>query len=113
MSRLRSSTLAALMLLSACVMTTLSPAGERVRLTSNPDVVAECDFLGEVTGSDGFNGGIAGQRAAEENAIRRLKNAAGALGADVVFLVSSETGMSGSTQRGEAYRCRPRASGRR
>lgn len=105
-------TLVALSLLSACVTTRLSPAGELVRITSNPDVVTDCEFLGSVTGSDGFNGGIAGQRAAEENAIRRLKNEAGELGADVVFLVSSETGMSGSMQRGEAYRCRPRASGR-
>jgi hypothetical protein len=89
----------------ACVYKTLTPAGEIVRVTPNPNVVQDCEYLGEVEGGDGWNGGIAGQRAAEENAQRDLRNKAAAMGADVVLLATAETGTSGATIRGEAYAC--------
>lgn len=90
---------------AACVTTNLTPAGSKVRLTSNPDVVKPCKFLGEVKGADRMNGGMMGQGAAEENANRRLRNNAAAMGADTVFVGTSTTGFSGSVQRGEAYIC--------
>jgi uncharacterized protein YbjQ (UPF0145 family) len=91
--------------LAGCVTTDLSPAGEKVRMTSNPEVVRPCKFVGEVTGADRMNGGTMGQGAAEENANRRLRNNAAAIGADTVFVGTSTTNTSGSVQRGEAYLC--------
>jgi uncharacterized protein YbjQ (UPF0145 family) len=96
---------AGVMILSACVTTDLTPAGQTVRITSNPDVVRPCKFIGEVTGADRMNGGTMGQGAAEENANRRLRNNAAAMGANTVFVGVSTTNTSGSVQRGEAYQC--------
>ena len=92
-------------IVTACVTTSLTPKGNQVRLTSNPDVVRPCKYLGEVKGADRMNGGIAGQGAAEENANRRLRNNAAQMGADTVFIGTSTTNTSGSVQRGEAYQC--------
>jgi hypothetical protein len=61
-------------------------------------------LIGEVTGNDHLNGGIA-SGTAEEQAHRRLMNAAAAKGGNVVLVTSSATGYNGSAQRGEAYRC--------
>jgi hypothetical protein len=91
--------------LAGCVTTRLTPTGEKVRVTSNPETVRGCTFLGAVKGADHMNGGIAGQGAAEENANRRLRNAAASMGADTVLIVTATTGMGGSTVRGEGYRC--------
>jgi uncharacterized protein YbjQ (UPF0145 family) len=94
-----------LLFISACVTTDLTPEAAQVRITSNPDVVRQCKFLGEVTGADRMNGGTMGQGAAEENANRRLRNNAAKMGADTVFVGVSTTNTSGSVQRGEAYQC--------
>lgn len=93
------------MMLFSCVTTTLSPAAERVRVTSNPEAVRGCTLVGELRGADHMNGGFAGQGAAEENAMRRLKNEAAEKGADTVLIITSTTNTSGSTIRGEGYRC--------
>jgi hypothetical protein len=85
--------------------TSLTPAGERVRVTSNADVVRGCTLLGEVKGADRMWGGYAGQGIAENNAWNELKNRAAAMGADTVFLTTSSTGFSGARAIGEAYRC--------
>jgi hypothetical protein len=90
---------------TGCVTTSLTPAGEAVRVTSNPEVVKQCKFVGEVFGRDRMNGGLAGQWAAEENANRRIRNRAAEMGGNVVLLVTDSTGFSGSTKRGEAYKC--------
>jgi hypothetical protein len=92
-------------LASGCVYRQLTPAGEQVRVTSNPEAVRGCNLVGPVQGGDGMNGGMAGQRAAEENANRELRNRAAEMGANVVLLTTSTTGFSGATQRGEAYSC--------
>lgn len=94
-----------LAILGGCVTTTLTSAGEKVRFTSNPDVVRPCKYLGEVTGADRMNGGTMGQGAAEENANRRLRNNAAQMGGDTVFVSTSTTNTSGSVQRGEAFKC--------
>jgi uncharacterized protein YbjQ (UPF0145 family) len=96
---------ALLALASACVTTHLSPEGERVRVTTNAEAVRGCKLLGNIEASDRMNGGMMGQMAAEENANRRLRNDAAKLGANVVLMASSTTGMSGSRARGEAYAC--------
>lgn len=91
--------------LAGCVTTRLSQGGEQVRVTSNPDVVVGCQYLGPTEGRDRMNGGYMGQGAAEENSMRRIRNSAAKMGANTVHLVSTMTGMSGSTIRGEAYHC--------
>lgn len=90
---------------TSCVTTDLTPAGAKVRVTSNPEVVRPCKFIGEVTGADRMNGGTMGQGVAEENANRRIRNNAAAMGADTVFIGTATTNTSGSVQRGEAYLC--------
>lgn len=92
-------------MLVGCVTTRVTPAGENVRITSNPEAVRGCAFLGNVKSTDRMNGGILGQVAAEENASRRLQNAAAEMGANTVFMTAETTGMSGAVKRGEAYRC--------
>ena len=94
---------AATSLVCGCV--TLSAAGARVLVTSNPDTVKGCRLLGQVKGSDHMWGGSAGQGIAEENATAELQNRAAQMGANVVFLSRSSTGSSGSSQLGEAYLC--------
>jgi hypothetical protein len=93
-----------LLLPLGCMTTTLTPEGAKVRVTSNPEAVKGCKLVGEVTGNDHMNGGVA-SGIAEEQANRRLKNAAAEKGANVVLVTSSSTGHNGSAQRGEAYRC--------
>jgi hypothetical protein len=88
---------------SAC--SSLTPAGQKVLITSNPDTVKGCRLLGQVKGSDHMWGGAAGQGAAEDNATTRLKNKTAEMGGNVVFLSRSSTGFSGSSQLGEAYSC--------
>lgn len=91
--------------LGACVHVQLTPEGERVRVTSNPEAVRGCKLVGNVDASDRMNGGMAGQMAAEENAQRTLKNKTAEMGANVVLLTTATTGTSGSRARGEAYAC--------
>jgi uncharacterized protein YbjQ (UPF0145 family) len=88
-----------------CITTQLTPEGAKVRVTSNPDAVRGCALVGEVKGADHMNGGLMGQGAAQETAMRELKNRAAAAGANVVLMVTSTTNTSGSVQLGEGYRC--------
>lgn len=92
-------------LITGCVTTQLTTQGDSVRLTANPDVIADCEFVGNVKGEDRFNGGLIGQSAAEENAMRRLLNQAAEIGADTVQISTNSKGFGGSTIRGEAYSC--------
>jgi hypothetical protein len=82
---------------ASCVSTT--PAGEKVRVTSNPDVVKGCRFLGNVKATSGW-GGSAGTGLAGSNTEKTLQNKTADLGGNVVFIVSS-----GIHASGEAYRC--------
>jgi hypothetical protein len=101
--QLRRVLLAVLVAAVSCVSTTLK--GSKVRITTNPDVVRGCKYIGQVRGSERMWGGMAGQGAAQDNAVNRLKNKTAEMGGTVVFLNSATTNTSGSTQIGEAYRC--------
>lgn len=96
---------ASVIAVAGCVTTQLTPGGQRVRVTPNPDVVRGCTYLGPIESSDLMNGGMIGQSAAEENANRRLRNDAAKMGANVVLVSTSTTTTSGSRVRGEAYGC--------
>lgn len=71
-----------------------TPAGERVRVTSNTDAVRGCKLLGPVIGT-GFYG--------TDDAIAILQNKTAELGGDLVFVVVQPS--RGTGARGEAYRC--------
>lgn len=94
-----------IMICSGCVTAKLSPEGETVRLTSNNEIVRNCTYIGQVKGTDHWNGGLAGQGAAEENAMTEIRNNAANMRADTVHILNVTTGTSGSAVRGEAYQC--------
>lgn len=89
--------LALTLLVAGCVST--SPEGERVRVTSNPDVVNGCKFLGNVKATSGW-GGPAGSGLASSNTTKTLQNKTAELGGNVLFVVES-----GIHAEGEAYLC--------
>lgn len=86
-----------LSLLLGCV--SLSPAGAQVRITSNPEVVRGCKFLGNIKSTSGW-GGAAGTGLAGSNTEKALQNQTANLGGNVAFVVSS-----GIHASGEAYNC--------
>lgn len=85
---------------------TASPQAEAVRVTTNPEAVKGCAFIGNVQGKESGWGGTAGQNIAENNAHVRLRENAVKMGADTVLLMTSNVGFSGAVQRGEGYRCK-------
>ena len=93
----------AVLALSGCGQVRLTPAGNRVRVTPDPDRVKGCQYIGPVEGRDRMN---AAEGAARANAMWRLMNAAGAMGADTVEYRSMDTPLIGATVHGDAYRCR-------
>jgi hypothetical protein len=94
--------------------TTLTPAGSRVRLTTNADIVRDCEFIGDVAGnSTTWSQSIAaagGNYYAQPGALDiynsevELRNRAGAVGANVVYLNMRDQ----YRIVGEAYFCRRR-----
>jgi hypothetical protein len=86
---------------SACALSCVSTTqqGARVRVTSNPDVVRGCEFLGNVKATSGW-GGSAGTGLAESNTEKTLQNKTAALGGNVLYEVQS-----GIHASGEAYFC--------
>jgi len=87
-------------LAAACVTTTPQGDARAVRVTTNPDVVRGCTFLGNV--ETGMWGTIAGgnQRSSWANE-RWLRQDTERLGGNVVYVTSNDrTGASG-----EAYSC--------
>jgi hypothetical protein len=87
-----------LIVLSSCA--TASPEAQNVRVTSNPDVVKGCAFLGNVKAMSGW-GGAAGSGLAARNIEETLKERTHKLGGNVVYIVGNQ----GSRGSGEAYRC--------
>ncbi len=96
----------ALCLLATGCLVPVNHYGLQVRLTTNPDVVKGCRFIGEVRGADHLNGGALGSETAQENAERILRNNAGQIGANVVLLSRTRSHYyTGATAIGEAYAC--------
>lgn len=98
MNRILSALLSLLTL--ACV--SASPEAQRVRVTSNPDVVRQCEFLGNVRAMSGWGSGGMGRNNVEET----LKERTHALGGNVVFIGSEASGREAiGSGTGEAYKC--------
>ena len=92
--------------------TSLTDAGERVRVVEDPREVHGCEYLGEVEGSamhtkpgDWFGGNAMIARTSAEN---DLRNEAGALGADTVLEIDTELEVFEATAKTGAYRCHER-----
>ena len=94
----------ACVLLGACA--SLTPAGQRVRVTVNPDVVRGCEFVGNVKARSGW-GGPAGGNIGEDQVQTKMQNEVAELGGNVLFLTSNKAGGYGGSSRGvgEAYKC--------
>ncbi len=91
---------------SGCATSHRTPAPQAVRFTNSRDVVRDCTSVGIVDSSDKSNGGTVDQMSVEQDRYRRLRNEAARLGANVVLLPESPSGMtSGSLVNGEAYKC--------
>lgn len=83
---------------AGCV--SITPQGEKVRTTTNPDVVRECKYLGPVkTHGSGWRGGLAAA-----NTEKTIRNNTAKMGGNVVYVVTS-----GEQSTGDAYRCPERA----
>jgi opacity protein-like surface antigen len=76
-----------------------SAAAEKVRTTSNPEVVRGCTFLGNVRATSGW-GGSGGTGIAGNNTDVTLREKTAKLGGNVVYVVES-----GIHAAGEAYQC--------
>jgi hypothetical protein len=76
-----------------------SSAAQKVRTTSNPEVVRGCRFLGNVRATSGW-GGAAGTGIAGHNTDVALREKTAKLGGNVVFVVQS-----GIHASGEAHDC--------
>lgn len=91
-----------LLLFVGCV--SAPPAPQHVRVTSNPDVVKRCKFLGNVKAMSGWGSGGA---IADNNIEETLKERTHKLGGNVCFINSKSGDLSMGTSRGsgEAYFC--------
>jgi hypothetical protein len=92
------------LVLTACITTRLTREGRPVRVTARSELVANCTKLGDVVGPGTKDAGILEQDAANESALRRLRNDAGKMGANTVLLSARKT-PADSAKRGEAYVC--------
>ena len=91
---------------TGCAASHRTPAPQAVRFTNMRDVVRGCTSVGIIDSSDKSNEGTADQMPVEQDRYRRLRNEAARLGANVVLLPESPSGMtSGSLVNGEAYKC--------
>ncbi|MGN8312668.1 DUF4156 domain-containing protein [Pseudomonas protegens] len=105
--------------LMGCAPTSVAgPGANNVRITHN-EPGRECQFLGDVTGSQGnfLLGSITGNAELETGARNDLKNKAAAIGGNRVYLLTQRAGQTGSDGRleqtnvtlsGNVYHCSER-----
>jgi len=92
-------------LAASCVTTTVTPAGAKVRETTNPDAVKGCKYLGHIMGKFETRGGFSARSTAENIADNRFRNRAAELGANVALVKGADTNSSYSVKGGDAYDC--------
>ena len=106
--------------LAACAAVPVDPSATKIRLT-HTEPGKECEFLGDITGNQGdfFRGAFTSNENLETGARNDLKNKAHVLGGNVVYLLTSRAGQTGSydadsgggshqtnvTLSGNVYRC--------
>jgi Domain of unknown function (DUF4156) len=87
------------LLLAVVGCKTLTPEGAQVRVTSNPEVVRGCRFLGNVR-DDGSNAAGSANRVED-----MLRSKTAALGGNVLMITSTTATPQITTMSGEAYSC--------
>jgi hypothetical protein len=102
--------LAICLLLSGCALiqtTTLSPEAEGVRLYDEYRYVADCQYLGDIIGTEGrwFNYLFISNKALTQGALNDLKNQSISLGADSVHTKSHLGFETSVTYFGQAFQC--------
>lgn len=113
-------TILTLAALTACASTPLKQEATLVRLTHVEPSTERCQFLGDITGSQGdfLQGSFTSNEDLETGARHDLKNKAHAMGGNVVYLLTQRAGQTGSfneygggteqtnvTLSGNVYRC--------
>jgi len=103
---------------AGCAAVDLESGGQQVRIVTNEP--QGCEYLGEVTGSQGdfFTGAFTSNANLETGARNDMKNKASKLGANIVQLLTNRAGQTGSmgqgsgsmeqtnvTYTGTAYKC--------
>ena len=106
--------------IAACSAVNLESGAQPVRVVTNEP--QGCEYLGEVTGSQGdfFTGAFTSNANLETGARNDMKNQASKLGANTVQLLTNRAGQTGSmgqgsgsmeqtnvTYTGAAYKCSP------
>ena len=89
-------------ILTGCSAVTLESGAQQVRIVTNEP--QGCEYLGEVTGSQGdfFTGAFTSNANLETGARNDLKNQANKLGANTVQMLTNRAGQTGSMGRGVA-----------
>jgi len=89
-------------MISGCASIQLNPEAMKVRVTHNEPV--DCEFVGDVTGTQGnkFSGAWTSNANLETGARNDLKNKAYNLGGDTVYILTNRAGQTstGSGNRG-------------
>jgi hypothetical protein len=85
-----------ILLLIACSAREIKPGAQKVRITTK-EPSSSCEYLGEVTGSQGgsFTGKFTSNEDLETGARNDLKNKAAAMGGNVVHLLANRAGETG------------------
>lgn len=100
--------------LFACAAVKAKPEAQNIELVNEPSACGDCEFLGEVIGSQGnwFTGDYTSNKNLMEGARNELRNEAHKLGANVVHIQDSKNarswggcGTTNTTVVGKAYRC--------
>ncbi len=83
-------------LLAACQATQVKPEAANVRITNNEP--QGCEYLGEVTGSQGnfFTGKYTSNENLEVGARNDMKNKAVTMGGNVIVMIANRAGQTGS-----------------
>src|SRR5689334_20577979 len=85
---------------AGCAAVDLESGGQQVRIVTNEP--QGCEYLGEVTGSQGdfFTGAFTSNANLETGARNDMKNKASKLGANTVQLLTNRAGQTGSMGQG-------------
>ncbi len=94
--------------LGACAVATLDKDAEHVEIAAEPLKLVKCEYLGEVTGTEGhwYTYLFLANRTILQAAIDDLRNRAALLGGDTVFIRERPEFITSVTLLGLVYRCK-------
>jgi hypothetical protein len=99
--------LALVLLLASCSVVKLKEDARHVEFVESPAEMASCEYLGQVTGSEGhwYSYLFLSNRAMVQSALDDLRNRAAEKGANNVFIGWPHDFTTSVTMYGLAYRC--------